>query len=525
MTPEQVVKRADQMFDLQRPLLNQYQSLAENFYPERADFLHVRSLGTELADNLADSYPVIVRRDLANSFAAMLRDGDWFRIAVQGDEKVDFQSQQWLNQATIRQRRIMQRRQSNFVRATKEGDHDFATFGQTVISVEPNMKQGGLLYRCWHLRDCAWFDDETGQTAGVARKWKPKRYDLKRIFGVEALHPSCRQQVDRKPLETEDYYHVVLPSDMYGDEEIAERFPYVSIFIDRKNKHIVEEKGLRYKYYVIPRFHTLAGSPYAYSPAAAVGLADARTLQAMTHTLLETAERYARPPMVAAAQAITGVVDLAPDGITWVDHEYDERTGNALRPIAQDRGGFPIGTNERARVSEMLSSAFYLNKITLPPTTHEMTAYEVSERMRQYRREVLPLFMPIEDDYNGQLCEVSFNLLMDFGMLGSPSDIPPALQGRDVVFRFESPLTASEQEERINQFHQTRELLQSAAGLDPTVLADVDLRQALRDAVQATSPSGWLFSPEEAEQNRQAMMAQAAAQQQMQAQQEAGGGR
>jgi hypothetical protein len=60
-----------------------------------------------------------------------------------------------------------------FTRATKEGDHDFAAFGQTCISVELNKLANGLLYRCWHLRDLAWMENEEGKIGFVARKWKP----------------------------------------------------------------------------------------------------------------------------------------------------------------------------------------------------------------------------------------------------------------------------------------------------------------------------------------------------------------
>jgi len=510
MTPADIITRADSMFDTQRPMLSQYQSLAENFYPERADFLLQRGIGTELADNLADSYPVIARRDLGNSFAAMLRDGSWFDIKADGG--TNYEGDRWLQEATRRMRRETTSRSSSFARSTREGDHDYATFGQCVLSVEPNMKEGGLLIRNWHLRDVAWFDDETGQTCGVARKWRPKVYDLKRIFPIDKLSPNVQKKIGKRPLDEEDFYHVILPSDMYGDDELEAKFPYVSIFIDRTNKHIIEAKGIRNKYYVIPRFHTIGGSPYAYSPAAVVGLADARTLQAMTHTLLETAERYARPPMIATAQVITGVVDLAPDGLTWVDHEYDERLGAALRPIAQDRGGFPIGAGERQRVTEMLTEAFYLNKISLPVTTVEMTAYEVQERMKQYRRQVLPLFSPIEQDYNGQLCETMFDTMMQYNMLGSPRDIPESLQGQDIRFQFTSPLTQTEQEERLNKFTQTQNILSGAMAIDPSLVAEVDLATAMRDALEGNVPTSWLFDPEVARENKM-MMAAAQAQQ------------
>ena len=48
-----------------------HQEIAENFYPERADFTQQRWLGQDFAANLMSSYPVIARRDLAEQLSTM----------------------------------------------------------------------------------------------------------------------------------------------------------------------------------------------------------------------------------------------------------------------------------------------------------------------------------------------------------------------------------------------------------------------------------------------------------------------
>lgn len=502
----------DHQFTLHRPMMSLYQTLADNFYPERADFTFTRNVGAELSDNLLNSYPILVRRDLGNSLSAMLRDGEWFSVGINGEP--DHLGKGWLQWASSRLLRMFNDRGANFVRSTKEGDHDYATFGQTVISVELNKKADGLLFRNWHLRDCAWWDDESGQVCGVVRKWKPTLYDLKQYFGEDALHENIKKGLrDNKPFDRGDVRHIVMPSDMYGDDEIQSKHQYVSIFVDYANECIIEEKGINHKMYVVPRFQTIAGSAYAYSPATVVGLPDARALQAMTHTLMEAGERYARPPIIATQKVIRGDVDLAPDGITWVDDEYDEKMGAALRTLPQDRGGFPIGLEMRDNIVEILSSAFFLDKMNLPEVTREMTAYEVSERMKQFRRQNLPLFSPIESEYNGQLCELAFDVAMSAGLMGSPYDIPDSLRDRDVVFKFVSPLSRAEEEEKANRWEQTSKMLGEAVQIDPNVRMNVDVDVAFRDAVMGIgAPAHWLHPMETVLQGRQmAAMAQVAA--------------
>ena len=494
MTNEEVIAHSDHRFERQAVMLPLWQTLSEHFYPERADFTVTRNIGEELADNLIDSYPILARRDMGNSLSAMLRDGDWFEMDTNVEPGDD--DRRWLQWATGRMKKVFGFRDSNFVRATKEGDHDYVTFGQPVLSVNLNRKRDGLIFQCWHLRDCAWGEDENGQICEVHRKWKPTVWQLARLFPEKSLHDTVVTKLRDKPNSEVDVRHIVMPSDLYRDGTFF-RFPYVSLFIDATNMHMIEAMGIKHNPYVIPRFQTIAGSQYAYSPATIVALPESRLLQAMTHTLLEAGERYARPPIIATQTVIRSDVDLSSDGITWVDKEYDERMGASLRTLSQDRGGFPIGLELRDDIKEILSSAFYLNKISLPPSDHEMTAYEVAERMKQFRRENLPLFAPIEAEYNGQLCEKSFSMMMDSGMLGSPEDIPESLQGSEVIFKFKSPLSASEEEQKANRFAQVRAMLAESAELDPGVMQNLDIDTAFREAVTGIGgPQRWLFDRE-----------------------------
>lgn len=509
-TVQEVLQFCENLFTRQKPMLGLYQTLADHFYPERADFLHARNVGAELADYLVDSYPILVRRDLANSFHAMLRDGEWFEISVNGNEP-DYNAKRWLEWAGKRQLNMMNVKASGFVRSTKEGDHDYATFGQTVISTEINRQRSGYLYRCWHLRDCAWWDDENGEVCGLARKWSPTKRTLVDYFGKDKLHGNVLHDLHREPFKEINVRHVFMPSAMYGDDQIESKHKYVSLFIDVDNQRLIEEIGLNNKIYTVSRFQTVSGSPYAYSPATVAGLPNARVLQAITHTLLEAGERYARPPVVATQKVIRSDVDLSPDGITWVDDEYDEKMGAALRPIFQDRGGFPLGQDMRQGVVNTLASAFYVDKMSLPDKSN-MTAYEVSEFMKQYRRQNLPLFAPMEAEYNGALCENTFELGMAAGFFGSPYDIPDSLRGAEVKFEFKSPLSESEQEKRATQFQIVSGMLAEAVQFDPQAVLNVNFDESLRDAIEGVGvPEKWLNDIKQVVQGRQLALVQQAA--------------
>lgn len=499
MDDKKLFEQGEQLFTKRSSLINLWQEIAENFYPERADFTVKRSLGTDFAANLTTSYPVLARRDLGNYFSFMLRptEKSWFHMKLGDDETTenqDGETKAWMQWAAKIQRRAMYDRSSMFIRATKEADHDFASFGQCAISIELNKMRNGLLYRCWHLRDMAWQENEEGKIGSIFRKWKPTVRDLVRIFGESKVHRETARRALKEPFAEADCRHMVVEADM-----VDEKFntPYVSIYYDAEHFHVIEKIGVMSPIYVIPRWQTVSGSQYAYSPATVAALPDGRLLQAMTYTLLEAGEKHTNPPMIAVQEALRSDVSVYAGGITWVDAAYDERLGEVLRPLTQDKSGMPLGIDMARDVRMMLSEAFFLNKLNLPQRAPEMTAYEVGQRIQQYIRDALPLFEPMELEYNGAICEETFSLMLRSGAFGSPFDLPKAMQGKDLHFGFESPLHEAIEREKGNRFLEAQQFIAGAVQLDPTVAYVVDAKKALRDALTGIGvPAQWVNDEE-----------------------------
>jgi hypothetical protein len=252
------------------------------------------------------------------------------------------------------------------------------------------------------------------------------------------------------------------------------------------------------KEYAIPRWQTVSGSQYAFSPATITALPDARLIQAMTYSLLEAGEKAVNPPLVATQDVVRSDVSIYAGGITWVDQEYDEKLGAALRPVAQDFRGLPFGNEQAMDSREMLAQAFYLNKLTLPERAPEMTAYEVGQRIQEYIRGALPIFEPMEPECNGSVCELSFDLLMRNGAFGSVHDIPESLRGADLEFKYESPLHDAIDQQKGQKFLEAQAMVASAMEIDQSTIYLMDARKGLRDALDGIGvPSKWMNSKDD----------------------------
>lgn len=509
-----LIQRSDHIFKGKQCVDNLWQSIAMHFYPQRAHFTIKAWSGDEFADHLVSSYPPLVQRRLSEQIAGMLRKDEWFQIGVKGG-KADHRGKQWLSSRTEIQRNHLYANGSNFVRSTKEGDADFTAFGQTALTGQYDLRQRNVIWQCWHLRDCAWSEDYAGQICEITRKWECEANKAVALWGKDKVHQKVREAAEdpKRAFEKFHFRHMIIPPYEYnkGGKDPM-RKTWWSVWIDVSNEHIIEEIELRNRMYVIPRWQTASGSPYAHSPATIIGLPDARLIQDMNRILLEAGERSVDPPLIATREAVRGDIQDYAGGVTWVDHDYDERTGASLRPMGVDRHGLPLGLEMEKNIQNMLAECFYLNTLTLPPIGTDMTAYETSERIKEWTRQALPLFQPMEEEYNKGLCQLEFDLLMDAGHFGPSADIPRSLVGSEVEFDFNSPIRDASGREDAMRYREIAGLLAEAAQVDQGLTAEVDITKAFRTAVEGLGGVEWLADPEDAAEarRRQAEMAMAA---------------
>jgi hypothetical protein len=504
---------ANHLFTKKLPLNSLWQEVAEQFYVERATFTIARSLGQDFASHITSSYPLTCRRELGNQISTMLRDQSrpWFHPVRRHVKKESSEVKAYLEGWQEIQRLAMYDQASLFVKSCKQGDHDFAAFGQCAISVEMNRHADGLLYRCWHLRDMAWQENEEGQIGFVARKWKPTAQTMVRTF--KKADQKTKDMAAKTPFEEVEVMHMIVDADMYDGD--ARGRPRWSIWYDVANQIELEATPIWGRHYIIPRWQTVSDSQYSYSPATVCALPDARLLQAMTWTLLEAGEKAANPPVIATQNAVRSDVALYAGGLTWVDEEYDERLGEALRPLTQDFRGYPIGVQLNESTRAMLHKAFFLDALTLPQRAPEMTAYEVGQRVQEYVRGALPLFEPMEQEYNSAICDETFGLLWRAGAFGNPASWPRELQGASIDFTFESPLHDAIEQAKGQKFQEASQLIATAVALDPAAAYVPNAVVALRDALTGVGiPADWM-NDEETVQQRSDEAKQQAQQQQL----------
>ena len=502
---KELVDLGDKLFSKRSPLDTLWQEIAENFYPERADFTSPHNFGDDFAAHLMDSFPVLMRRELANSISAMLRPRDrpWFRSTTLDDAIDDEEKNaKFLEYIRDTMRRKIYDARSQFIRATKQADHDFVTFGNAVLDVDEDRDREHLFFRGHHLRDCVWLENRRNVIDHLHRRDKMTARNMKREFGEENLHPTVKQAAEKEPDKEFTIRCVVMPADEYNSIKNQKnanggKLPFVICYVDVDNCKILKEAPRATFQYVVPRWHTITGWQYAFSPATIIALPDARLAQQMARILLESGEKAVDPPAIAKMEAVRET-NIQAGALTWVDISHDEKLSEAFQ-LLEFKGDMRTGFAMRADLREMLTKAFFLDKLNLPPSEggEKMTAEEVRRRLEEFVRSALPLFEPMEIEYNTQVLDKSFETLrnmkaFDFSLM------PKALGKTDVTWAFESPIQAASSRMAVSQFQESLGLIAAAAEAGITS-PPVDLNIALRAALRATAPAKWLKSASQME--------------------------
>lgn len=478
-----------------------WQEIAENHYPERADFTSQRSLGSDVTSQLYSSEPVLFRREFGNFLGAILRPKgrQWFKIqpslaTLRELTKV----QTWLKPRTQNLRSVLYSRRSGYSRAQAAADHDYSTFGNCVGSCEETQDKTGLRFRTWHLRDCAWRQNLDGVVDTMFRKFKPTARDLcAKANQGWSINTKVKEICDKNPDTEINCMHIEMPILNYDYSIKKPQFDWVSLYYDVDNKHLLSFKQIPEFDYFVDRWFLIDGSPYGVSPCVVCSMPDARSLQLMTWSILEAGEKAVEPPLIAQHEAIIGGINIAAAAVTYVDKNYDERTGEVIRAL--DLGGSPqFGEVLREGITKNLSAAWFLNKLFMPQT-YDKTAYEANRLHEEYLRTIEPIIEPAEAERNGNHLEIALAKSMRLGLLGPMDDMPEELKGNDIDFDYDNPMEDARKQENTFAFKAAMEVNQVVQPYKPSVIGNFDFNAAYRDAIQGVAPPNWLLDEDEAQ--------------------------
>lgn len=474
-----------------------WQELSDIFLPNRGGFTSSYGPGQESNQELYDTTPMQARRGLATAIDGLLKPSTtrWFWLTA-GDEDLNEIDavKLWFEECQDRMWRAIYSPRARFIEMSGAVDSDLATFGLGHLWISENSLRNGLSFRSLWIKDVAFDENSDGliDTYTISRRFTARQAEQR--FG-EKLPPKVKEEL-AKPTGnanapvTFEFVQCIAPRADYDRRKAdALNKPFESKIVAVDDELIVEEGGFDELPIATPRWEMAPGQIYPRSPGM-MALPDARTLQAMGHTLLVGGQRAVDPPIWIADDGVLSAVRTFPGGLTVMDAEVVRQTNG--RPMGHlDMGSnMPLGRDMQEDYRNMVEAAFFKNVFNLPVDAPQMTAYEVAERKEEFLRTIGPVMGQLESSYIGHIVERSFSIMLRAGAL---PPIPEELQGRNISFEFMSPIQQARKQIEAAGLARSLEFVAPLGQIDPSVYDNFDADEIARDLPDMFStPQRWL---------------------------------
>lgn len=436
---------------------------------------------------------------------------DWFRVKT---EKPELEKQRnvklWLDQV----QGIFEYtfRTTNFYTAYNEALKDKVFLGSACMFVgrHPRLK---LYFQPLNIGECYPSINEFGIVNKMYRQFMMSVRNMAEKFGADNLSEARRQNLDQGGSAQEERYavlHCVRPRNVRTQGRLDQKnMKWEDIYLEFDNNHLLREGGYREFPFIFSRYDNFAGHVMGRGPGW-TALPDVMQLQSMEETRMKADQRAAGPSLLLPSSMNGPMIDLTPDGITFID--ADENVQSRI-------GAFPASTQLNILAVDVeakkkdIDACFFRELMTL-----SMDPKMTATQFMQTAQEVMQLLGPFVDREQMECLTPcfrrTFNLLWEQGEIPPP---PPELMEAGGLLRIDyiSAMALARKGAANQGILSTLGFTEHAAQLDPRVKNRFDLDLALQEIAENNGcPSRLLRSDEQVQEINKKEADQAAKQKQ-----------
>ena len=289
--------------------------------------------GNSKSKEVYDSTAVISAEYLVAGIWSLISNSslNWFNIK-QKSSNTSKELQTWFNEVNLTMKEMLNNPERGFYHKSYEFYSDLVVFGTGIFFLSENLNDLSINYQSVSLKN-TYLHKIYKDNDCVIRKLELNVQEAIDFFGEDNLSKNILKAYAEDSQEKFSFIHVCLPSKYFADKSSKLKgMKYSSIYIEVDSKKIVLKSG-HYEFpYMIARWYTNSQDAYGQSPAMTV-LADIKMINAMSKTMLISAQKQVDPPILAPSEASVQGIKSTPGGIIYGG--IDPITGNQLlRPLS-----------------------------------------------------------------------------------------------------------------------------------------------------------------------------------------------
>lgn len=432
MEPKDIIKRVDKLKGERHNWESLWQDLADFFLPRANNITKSRIDGEDLNIELYDSTGIGANELLASALHSFLTNPEtyWHEFTT-GDTAIDKREDVQKFFSMVQERSHSTINGSNFNTEVHELYLDLGAFGTSAMFVEDD-DDTVVRFTTRFIAELFAVENSKGVVSEVYLKFQRTARQIVEQYGQEKAFESKKVKAafEKDKDDKFDLIQAVYPLDYSG--EMAKSFKYISQHILVCDKIDIKKAGFKEFPALVPRWSKASGGEvYGRSPGMKV-LADMKTLNIMTQTTLEGAQKIVDPPMQAPDDGFLSDVNTFPGGITY----YRPGTQDFIRPVLND-ARVDFGFQSMERQETKVKEGFYTHLFTLPRGGANRTATEASIINREQLRMLGPMVGRMQTEFLAPLIDRVIAIMFRKGII-KINEVPDILRNRRIIARYSS---------------------------------------------------------------------------------------
>lgn len=390
----------------------------------------------------------------------------WFKAQPDGidDLSVLTEGERWLEDvAQFMWRNI---HAANFDSESFETVTDVVAAGWGILYTDiDRVEGGGYVFESWHIGNC--FIGSTradGRIDTIYREHEMTAETMVNTYGEANCHTSVVTKAQTEPDAKFKLLHVIQPRKEKGAGQLNKAMPFASYHIDISNSLIMKESGYHEFPCAVPRLRRLPNSVYGNGQMS-IALPDAKTANELMKNTVRSADLQLGGMWIAEDDGVLNphTVRIGPRKVIIAN------SVDSMKRL-DDGTSFQIPEYLLTQLQGGIRKKLMADQ--LPPVgSQQMTATEIHTRVELIRQMLGPMYGRLQTEYLQSILDRCFGLALRSGVLGNP---PEELQGRNLSFKFVSPLARSQRMEEVTATEQYVATLGQFAQTDQTILDNVD---------------------------------------------------
>lgn len=463
-----------ELFKAERSSWESYwEELAKYVLPMKNNVYGSRTKGEKLGDELFDSTGIHANELLGSSLHSMLTNPStiWMWMTT-GDNALDMNDdvRSFIYSCVSRMHNVLNN--SNFQSEVHEMFLDEGCFGTGDLLMESD-PDTVVRFNARPIYESCIGENARGIVDKNYRVFKWAAETIVEEWGEENLPLDFMQKVQDNPRKEFEILHCIRPrkgGKDYASARSLKQTKFMSVYILKECKWLLEEGGYYYFPHITPRWSKLSGEVYGRSPAMKC-LPEIKLLNEMNKNILRADQLNLAPPLLVPDDGYILPIKLKPFGFTF----YRAGTQDEIKPLLQNvKLNMSLDTVEMIR--QRVSKAFFIDQLQLRDGP-QMTATEVMQRTEESLRTMSPMLGRQDVEFLKPLAE---NLFSEMNRRNLFEKAPEILRKKNISFVFNSAIAKAQLAGELNKIQRAFSTISGVAQAKPEMLDYLDSDQLIK---------------------------------------------